>query len=88
MIDLNSDTGTVIKFTANAGYPSEEKAAREELVVGGLYTVAYIRVDKWSSGVRLLETGKYYNTVMFTNEGPYEVTDRWEKEFYGTYNRG
>jgi len=48
------------------GRESDRQYASEYLEIGDLYTVNYIDVDRWSSGVYLKEVpGRCFNTVMF-----------------------
>ena len=67
VMDIHTPKGSLVVFTGNGGYDAENRRARQELIVGKMYTVVDIEIGGWSSRVALKEVDGKWNTVMFEN---------------------
>lgn len=92
-MDIYSQQGTKVVFTACGGMDGEIEYAKEQLVVGKIYTVRRTEVHSWSSDVYLEEfPGVSFNTCLFDEwVGKLKDSDHyegvWDKQEFDEGNR-
>lgn len=65
-MDIFSKKGTIVKFSANGGWPNDIIKAKKVLEIGKEYIVSSVKVGAWFSYVTLQEFPDLeFNTTMF-----------------------
>lgn len=66
-MNIYSEPGSSVVFTARGGYDSQQERAKEILELGATYIVEKIEVGGWSSEVWLAGYSEGFNTALFDN---------------------
>lgn len=85
-MDIHSPQGTKVVFTANGGMDGEIKYAKEQLVLGEIYTVRRTEVHSWSTDVYLEEfPDNCFNSCLF-DEYVEKTIEKYDNYYEGTFN--
>ena len=76
----DSPPGTIVVFHGHGGYPNEQEAAKNVLLIGEAYVLEGASIGGWSSTFFLEGVAGAFNSSMFSPEGWIDqISDAAEK---------